>query len=724
MLNWILDKLLKRAETLSERQRTLQDTKTPISETDRLMREGYQAHVAGNLDTAEAAYRKILFRDPSHAEALYLLGEIQATRNIYDQAVELMRKAVSNSPSTVAFHAGLANTLRQTGDIAGAEASYREAVRLEPGNSQYLNNLGTLLQEQKRLPEALECYQKALSITPDLAQALYNTAAIYRAQGQTEEASRLLDKALSYRPEHTQGFIELAELYNSAGKPAEAMNAYKQAFSRTDETDLPIEIRVQSRSNYGDLLQMQKRYTEAIAQYMLALELQPDAFAIWVNLGNAYKEEKRSQEALDSYLKALELQSQCAEAFSNIGTMLKEYGNCRQALETYRLIAGFTPDISWPPVDETARFCELPVALALIERAIHLNPDSAGFLLNKGVALEEMGRFVEAADCYDRAVALDPQSPQANFNKGISLLRLGHLEDGWPKYECRLKFGKDINEVRLKAAPLWKGEPLPNGTLLVHAEQGLGDTIQFIRYFKEVAARCKHVLFECQPAVKTLIESVPGVIDIYATGQPLPKIDFQVPLLNLPGIFGTRLDNIPAPIPYIFPETARAARWKEELAPQETLKVGIVWAGGAVHLGNRFRSCTLSTFGPLATVSGVTFYSLQKGEPEKEALTPPPGMKLVNCSPQITDFRDTAALISNLDLVITVDTSVAHLSGAMGKPTWVLIPFCPDWRWMLDRTDSPWYPTMRLFRQTGIGDWQACIDNIRTALADLAKHRQ
>lgn len=726
MLNWILDKLLKRAETLSARQRSLR-SKEPerhLSETDRLMRTAYSAHTAGNLDAAEAGYRKILFFEPENAEALYLLGEIQETKKNLDSAIEMMRRAISIAPGIAAFHAGLASALRQYGDISAAETAYREAIQLEPSNAEYHNDLGTLLQGQKRFPQAIECYQKALEISPGQAQALYNTATIYRTDGKTDEAIRLMEQALTQSPTHARGFIELAEQYNSANNPLKAIKAYEQAFSIEPNADFPLEILAQSRSNFGDLLQSQKRYREAIDQYRNALALQPDAFAIWVNLGNTQKSNHQHQESIDSYLKAIELNQNCSEAFSNIGAALKEHGNCSQAIDTYRAVIKYTPAVSWPKVDESVRFCELLVALALTDHAISLTPDSPGFLLNKGVLLEEIGQFEAALDCFDKAISLDPASPQANFNQGISLLRLGRLVEGWPQYDYRLQFGKDINEARLKEAPLWQGQVLSDEVLLIHAEQGLGDTIQFIRYFKYVTQRCKNVIFECQPVAKSLIETMAGMKNVHSSGQPLPKFDYQIPLLSLPGVFGTSLANIPADVPYICADSARIEMWKSQVGAYRELKVGLVWAGGAAHLGNRFRSCTLAVFAPLTSCQNVRFFSLQKGEPEKEAAAPPPGFSLVNCSPQIRDFRDTAALITNLDLVITVDTSVAHLAGAMGKPTWVLIPFCPDWRWMLEREDSPWYPTMRLFRQTSCGDWSAPMDRMREALDRLAQAKK
>jgi hypothetical protein len=255
---------------------------------------------------------------------------------------------------------------------------------------------------------------------------------------------------------------------------------------------------------------------------------------------------------------------------------------------------------------------------------------------------------------------------------------------------------------------------------LLHAEQGYGDTVQFIRYLPQVADRGGRIIIECQAALQRLIQTMAGECSVVPAGQPLPTFDVHCPLMSLPRHFETTLQNIPRQIPYLHADTAMVGKWLEKLAQDSSsLKVGLAWAGSKTNENDRSRSMPLSSFAALAQAPDVQFYSLQKGEPAAQANDPPAGLKLIDWTSEIVDFADTAALIANLDLVISVDTAVVHLAGAMGKPVWTLLPFAPDWRWMLERDDSPWYPTMRLFRQPSIGDWDSVVRTVAQALAQF-----
>lgn len=724
MLNWLLEKLQKRAQTLVARQRKLDRNGSSSDGIDVLVREGYRLHSTGDLDGAEAVYRKILYRQPGHADTLYLLGEVCQSKGAYDQAIVLINKAVAVNPNIGAFHASLGSLYKRTKNFLAAESCFREAIRLDEANFEYLNDLGAVLQDQRRFQEALECYERALMLKPDLAQALYNTGMIYRQQGQVDEGARLMERGLALAPDYIEGFLELGHTYLQLERHEQALECYKKALSATSLLDLPNDRVIEANFEYGNLLLGKQQVKDAIIHYLRALDMDQDKYGTWANLGNAYKELKQYEDAINCQMKAIRLQPEQAQPYGNLGLALKEFGDCRRAKEVYQEIIEIIPSANLPAIVQNDPYCELEVALNLIDHALSINDKGADFYLNKGVILEEMGRYAEAEECFDKTIALNSALTHGHFNKGIAALRQGRLKEGWEGYEARLRLEQFLNVSHLTAAPFWTGEVLSDKVLLVHAEQGLGDTIQFIRYYKEVAARCQHVIIECPEVVKSLVEEISGSNNVYAAGTSLPKFDYQIPLLSLPRIFGTELDSIPAAIPYVHSDEVKAAYWSREVARYPGLRVGLVWAGGAVFAGNRFRSTSLSVFTSLATVQGVNFFSLQKGDPVKEAKNPPTGMIVLNWSDRLQDFRDTAALIANLDLVITVDTSVAHLAGAMGKPVWVLVPFCSDWRWMLDRTDSPWYPSMRLFRQSQIGDWAGCMEHVRTELAALALGRQ
>ncbi|MBU3735775.1 MAG: tetratricopeptide repeat protein [Methylobacterium sp.] len=720
MLNWLLEKLKSRAARLSARSQSLEVSSRPAIDVDILIREGYQLHSSGNLDAAEAVYRKILFRAPQHAEVLYLLAELYRMREMPDAAIPLYRKAIDANPEIGAFHASLAGVYLGCGNLAQAERSFRRAVALESADAEYLNDLGTVLQKSQQFDQAMACYDQALALKPGLPQALFNKAAILRQENRLKEAASCLEQGLAQQDDAGLR-CDLAGIYLTSGDQQLASTHFQRLLAKDGPTGLSVDAEAEARFLYGNLLAELNQRPTAIDQFTRALAIAPDKFGIWVNLGNAQRESGAFEEALRCYLEAIRIKPDCAQAFGNLGIALKDMGNGARARAVYESVSQQVPQAALPPLTMEDAFCELNAAKYLNRHAIALDPGITDFTLNLGVVAEEQGEFSTALDLYGAAIHAGSTLPHTRFNLGIAQLRVGDYEAGWENYEARMQLGRNINLNTLAAAPLWQGQEIGDARLLVHAEQGLGDTLQFLRYLPQVRERCRNVIVECQPQVRAIVASLPDAGEVYAAGMPLPGFDFQVPLLSLPRIFGTRLDTIPAPGPYIAADAERVLKWHARIAGVPGLKVGLVWAGGAVHAGNRFRSCSLAVFAPLASIQDVTFISLQKGPPEQEAGQPPAGMQLLNFSRELHDFCDTAALIANLDLVISVDTSVAHLAGAMGKPVWTLIPFCPDWRWMLDRNDSPWYPGMRLFRQAAIGDWSMPLAAIQARLAALAK---
>ena len=349
--------------------------------------------------------------------------------------------------------------------------------------------------------------------------------------------------------------------------------------------------------------------------------------------------------------------------------------------------------------------------------AIGLKPDYAEAHNNLGATLQKQCEFDEAMAGYDRAIELKPDYAEAHFNRSLLLLLTGNFKEGWPEYEWRLR--KKDNYCLNIQQPRWDGSPLNGRNILVHAEQGYGDAIQFARYLPLVKAKGGNVILECRKVLTRLLKGVAGVDKI---SEPLSdksqniQFDLHVPLLSLPGIFNTTLDTIPSDVPYIKPDPELVSQWNVKLGRNGDFKIGIVWAGSKTYKNNLSRSCLLSDFVSLAKIPGVTFCSLQKESASKEAHNPPGGMKITNLDKGLNDFADTAAVIANLDLVISVDTAVVHLAGAIGKPVWTLLPFAPDWRWLLNRDDSPWYPSMRLFRQTKPNDWDGVFEQVKDAL--------
>lgn len=436
----------------------------------------------------------------------------------------------------------------------------------------------------------------------------------------------------------------------------------------------------------GYVLRDRARLAEAIVAFRRAITFLETPEACMA-LAEALKATRQVEPAISAYRKAISLQPNSAEAHVNFGAMLIETGEVESAIAAYR-------------------------------RAIALKPDFPEAYVNLGTGLREQAQFDPAIEAYRKAISLKPDLPEAHSSLGMVLLAQGKFEEGWNEYEWRWKSQEYAPRRWTLPHPMWDGSDLNGRVIALRPEQGFGDTIQFIRYAKLVAQRGGRVLFGCEDELRPLLRDVPGIWHWASPSTPMPKFDCYCPLLSLPRLFHTDLSSIPADIPYLFADPAKAGAFANRLAQYpSTAKVGLVWAGGRVHKNDRNRSMSLAALMPLLRVPGVRFVSLQKGDPAAQARSIPKAIGFIDWTRELDDFAATAALIANLDLVITVDTSVAHVAGAMGKPVWVMLPRVADFRWLLDREDSPWYPTMRLFRQQQIGDWANVVARVAAALS-------
>jgi hypothetical protein len=403
----------------------------------------------------------------------------------------------------------------------------------------------------------------------------------------------------------------------------------------------------------------------------------------------------RFEEAVASNDRAIALRPDFAEAHNNRGNALQELNRFEEALLSY-------------------------------QRAITLRPDFAEAYSNMGHAQQQFSRFDDALASFEHAVTLRPDFADGHFNAALCLLLTGDFGRGWKEYEWRWQTGLLKREQRAFAQPQWSGaEDITGKTILIHAEQGFGDTLHFCRYIPALAARAGRIVFEVQRPLATLMASLAGGAQIIARSDDLPSFDLHCPLLSLPLAFGTQLDSIPAEVPYLAATEAKTSAWRERLGSRNGPRVGLVWAGDPrkwlpnAHRIDRQRSVTFDRLAPILQVSGCEFHSLQKGEHALAQLRESPlRHHVVDWSDDLCDFSDTAALIDQLDLIIAVDTAVAHLAGALGKPFWLLNRYNTCWRWLLDRDDSPWYPTARLFRQDQSRDWDRVIAHAATALQD------
>lgn len=513
---------------------------------------------------------------------------------------------------------------------------------------------------------------------PEPAALLRQAEAAYD-QGALDEARRLCGSLLERRPDESRALCLMAAIAADAGLTEEGLNWTRRAAAADPASASPHFVA-------GRLWQGAGRLPEAEASYRRAVELQPAHARAHNNLGSVLQMQGRLEAALIAYRRALDLDPGLPQANQNYASIVRDAGALERAANDYL-------------------------------RHTQANPNDALAFNDLGNTLRELGRHDEALAAYGQALALNPELAEAHFSRSFVQLLLGDYAAGWKEYEWRWRIPAFNAPARRFARPIWDGGALAGGTVLLHAEQGLGDTLQFVRYAPLVAQRCAQVVLECQPELKGLMQGVAGVHRVIAQGEALPAFGEHAPLMSLPGIFGTTLDRVPWNGPYLHANAGRRAAWQDAMpSDRKRLKVGLVWAGRPQQWDDRKRSISLAMLAPLAGAGDVTFFSLQKGAAAAEASAPPAGMKLVDVSARIADFSDTAALASLLDLVITIDTSVAHLAGAMGLPVWVLTAHAPDWRYHLGRDDNPWYPSMRLIRQERDGDWSGAIGRVAEAL--------
>jgi Flp pilus assembly protein TadD len=498
----------------------------------------------------------------------------------------------------------------------------------------------------------------------------------------------------------------------------QALAAYRQAVMLQPGSAV-------AHHNLGNALRDGGRLVEAVAEFRQALALKPDLMESHISLGNALARLGQLEEAVAVYRRATALKPSSAQAYSNLGCLLRAQGQLDAAMAAFRQAVALKPDLAEAHYNLGNGLYDqglLEQASAAYRQALALRPGIAGAWNNLGNCLRDLDDLDAAIAAYRRAVAIEPNYADAHSNLALALLLHGDFAAAWPEHEWRWRCQGLIFPGPLPA-PRWDGGDLAGRTILLRAEQGFGDTLQFIRYVPLVAARCGRVVVECQAELVTLLRGMPGIGQLVAHGDALPAFDVYCPLLSLPLLFGTGLSNIPGTVPYLSADAARAEQWAARIASEAAaqgspgagrrpLRVGLAWAGRRTHINDHNRSIRPQALAPLGQVPQVSFYSLQKGSPAPGAPPPPSGLHLIDWTTELRDFADTAALVANLDLVITVDTSVAHLAGAMGKPVGVLLPFVPDWRWMRGRADSPWYPTMRLFRQPRRGDWEAVLRQV------------
>lgn len=652
---------------------------TPAPNTADRLRQAHALQQQGKLSEAGAIYREVLEHEPRNAPALHLLGVLAIQTGQLEPGVELIRQALAILPGFAPAHDNLGKGLERMGRMDEALAAFGRIIALAPGHAEGYASRARVLEKQARLEEALKDFDKALSLKGDPDLSL-NRGAVLLQMGRFEDALVAFDKAIAMGLTHPIG-----------------------------------------RFNRGIVLTALGRLDDALAAYDDAIARQPDQADAYVNRGLVLEGLGRREDALASLEQAIAINADLAEAYLNRGTLLAQLGRQKEAIAAYDAMLS-----RWPGNDGAYNnrgtshrtLGALDKALADFDRAIALNPGDANFRDNRGSTLQALGRFDAAMETFDAALALDPQSERAAFSKAMLLLLQGHLAQGWPLYEKRPRL---FAVPGLDATKAWNDPQtsIQDKTVLAYDEQGLGDAIQFARFVAELEKRGAHVVLMVRAPLVALLKSLKPGVAVVAHSDAPPAHDLHAPLNSLPFLLGSG-DAVGAQAPYLTPDPARVARWKQTIG-DKGFRVGVVWQGKTGGNNDADRSFPLKALAPLAGVPGVRLISLQKGEGEADLAVLPGNMTVETLGADFDAgadaFLDTAAVMETLDLIVTCDTSIAHLAGALGRPCWVALKQVPEWRWQLGRDDSPWYAGMTLFRQKARGDWESVF----TTMADKLK---
>ncbi|MBB6251573.1 tetratricopeptide repeat protein [Nitrospirillum iridis] len=600
----------------------------------------------------------------------------------------------------------------RAGRLAEAEKLCRVILRRLPNETSVLYLLGVVLCRSGRLEDGAQALASAVTSQPDNVAALRALGDAFHELGRLTDSATTYQRILFLQPGDADAHLRLGLSRQAMGDLSGAVAAFRMAAALAPADP---EIRV----TLGMALEAIGDKAAALTAYADAIRRDADNAMAFLGLGNVLADQGRPADAMAAYARALNLAPDWPDALTNLGLLLQADGRVEQALALHQRAADLAPDAANIHVNlGTAQQLAGQGAAAVdsYRRAVGLAPDEATYLSNLGQALAEQGQVAEALAIHAQAADLAPENGVVRFNQALAWLLAGDDAQGWPAYAWRWRGGVSDLVDRGFPVPEWRGEPLAGRTLLVHAEQGLGDTLQFVRFLARLP-KDGHLVLEVQPPLLALLRAglTPPDVTVVARGQSLPAFDLHLPLMSLPAALGIQdAADLAAPVPYLTAGAARPATWRGPLG-QDGISVGLAWSGNPRHRADRLRSIPLAALAaPLAGVAGVTLCAVQKDRRpgDAEVLS-----ALGVMDAPLEDFSETATLLAGLDLVITVDTAVAHLAGALGRPVWLLLPFAPDWRWRLHRGDTPWYPSMRLFRQETQGDWMSVIAEVSAALA-------
>ena len=597
-------------------------------------------------------------------------------------AEDLYRQILQTEPEHADSLHLLGVIAHQRGDHKKAVELINRAINLNGKDPAYRSNLAISLRALNRLDEATERLQQAVAIDPDYAVAHKNLGVTLNQLGRSREAAKHLRRALELAPDDADAYKSLGLAMLNQGQLHEAAESLAKAASlKPDDPE--------ATNNLGVVLKDMGRLDDAAAHLRKAVQLRPSFADAHNNLGTVLSMQRELDQAAESFREALRLDPDHVDALHNLGAALRDLGQLQEGEKCLR-------------------------------EAIDRNPGDVEAHNNLGAALQAQGKYDEAMAQYEYVLRANPDHVWAHFNRSTILLASGDFEHGWLEYEWRFKRPGIV--PRRFHGPYWDGSPKPDQTLLLYAEQGLGDTLQFVRYANSARQRVGRVIVECQEVLIPLLSRCKGIDRLVAKGSDLPEFDYHAPLMSLPGILRTKPADAPADVPYLSADPELVEQWREQLGRFEGFKVGVNWQGNPQFRRDHHRSMPLACFAPLAEVPGVCLFSLQWGTGREQLSDASLGFEVIDFGNDLDKatgaFMDRAAIMTGLNLLITSDTAIAHLAGAMDMPVWVALPLSPDWRWGLEAEVPPWYPSMRLFRQSRLGDWESVFQRMARRLSE------
>jgi len=637
---------------------------------------------AGDLKGAAEICREVLKRAPSDFYALFMLGTIEGEFKRYDEAARLLGRAVKLNPKVPEILSSYGNILLELKRHDEAIDVLNKALALQPQNQNALIYRGLGLAETGKPKQALKDFDRVLALDPRSVFALHNRANVLLQLNRQDEARRSVEALLRIAPTHVLGMTNLATILVHDKKYDDALRVVEAALALEPANPDLWHSRAQ-------VLHKLKRYNEALTLCDRAIQMRPDSTDYLLTRGNLCAELERYDEALEAYDKAIALNPRFAEAYLSRANIMME----RQDLEA---------------------------ALHCCEKALAARHDYAGAMLLRGNILLNQGKQSEAFASFDAAIAAEPNYHDAYYHRGSAMLLTGYFAQGWRDFEHRWQATDCGGPRPLIQAAEWRGEPLEGKSLVIDTEQGLGDRIQFARYLLDLARMKAKLTLFCHPSLIRLFRPFQDTMEIIPTLESGRRFDFQCAMMSLPDRLGIPVP-VPDKVPYLFAEEALVAKWRQRIGPNG-FRIGLCWQGNPEGKVDKGRSIPLAKFRPLATIPGVRLISLQKNHGLEQLADLPEDMTIETLGEFDTGgdaFVDTAAIMQNLDLVITSDTAIPHLAGALDRPVWVGLKAMPDWRWMLGRSDSPWYKSLRLFRQPVPGDWDSVFRTMAEELSIL-----